>query len=98
MDVRIAIIAGTAFAGVLVAGALAAPRGGNDSNTDETTTVLATDANGDLVSLPATVYYYADEEDDDDRYDDDHDDRYDDDDDHDDDHDDHDDDDHEDDD
>ncbi len=94
MDVRIAIIAGTAFAGVLVAGALAAPRGGNDSNTDETTTVLATDANGDLVSLPATVYYYDDEEEDGDH--DDHDDRYDDDDDHDDDHDDHDDDDHED--
>lgn len=79
MDVRIAIITGIAFAGVLVAGALAAPRGGNDSNTGDTTTVLATDANGELVSLPAILSYSDDgEEDDDDRYeddDDDHDDR-----------------------
>jgi hypothetical protein len=76
MDVRIAIITGTAFAGVLVAGALAAPRGGNDSNTEDTTTVLATDANGEIVSLPATVAYYdeEDEDEDDDRYEDDDDD------------------------
>ncbi|MBE0607824.1 MAG: hypothetical protein IH609_00450 [Dehalococcoidia bacterium] len=74
MDVRIAIITGTAFAGVLVAGALAAPRGGSDSNTEDTTTVLATDANGELVSLPAILSYYDDEEDDDDRYEDDDDD------------------------
>lgn len=71
MDVRIAIITGTAFAGVLVAGALAAPRGGNDKNTEDTATVLTTDANGELVSLPAILSYYDDEEDDDDRYEDD---------------------------
>jgi hypothetical protein len=73
MDVRVAIITGTAFAGVLVAGALAAPRGGNDSNTGDST-VVATGANGELVSLPAILSYSEDEEDDDDRYEDDDDD------------------------
>ncbi len=51
MDARIAIITGTVFAGVLVAGALAAPRGGGNA-TAEGDSTLATTA---FAEAPSTV-------------------------------------------
>lgn len=60
MDVRTALIAGTAFAGVLIAGAVAAPRGGGDSSgapaTSQTVSTNAVQQQpGDtLVDLPAS--------------------------------------------
>lgn len=73
MDVKIAVITGTVFAGVLVAGAVAAPRSGGagDSVTDPATdsaTVMTVDANGALVSQTTTRRSdddYEDEDDDD---------------------------------
>lgn len=90
MDVKIAVISGVAFAGVLVAGAIAAPRGGGDDDSRvEPTGVITTDVNGNFVYEPAARWSddddddrYEDDDDDDDRYehddddDDDDDDRY----------------------
>jgi len=64
---------------VLVAGALAAPRGGKDANTDTAAVVVSdtNDPNAILASLPAYLSYEgSDDEHDDDRYehDDEHDD------------------------
>lgn len=61
MDVRTALIAGTAFAGVLIAGAVAAPRSGSsDSNSSgNPVETVATSVGGQsptdtLVSLPSS--------------------------------------------
>ncbi len=102
MDVKIAVITGAAFAGVLVAGALAAPRGSGDDEGSGTTggptSIINTDAAGNFVFEPAATWrdddddVWEDDDHDDDDDDDDDDDRrerdHDDDDDHDD-HDDH---------
>ena len=78
MDTRIAVITGTVFAGVLVAGALAAPRIDDGEPGGETRGVTATD-----ISALAEGYDvgYDDDDDDDNDDDDDHhdDDEYDDD-------------------
>ena len=63
MDTRIAVITGTIFAGVLVAGALAAPRS-DDAPVRETTAVTTTD--GPAVTAPLEPSY--DDHDDDDRH------------------------------
>lgn len=88
MDARVAIISGTVFAGVLVAGAFASPIGpalGDDSDSNRQDAALSA---GGQPEQPGLLVAY--DEDDDDRYEDDDDDRHDDDrhDDHDDDHDD----------
>lgn len=62
MDVRTALIAGTAFAGVLIAGAVAAPRGGGDAGTGDAQQSVATISGGQsptdtLVTLPAANTY-----------------------------------------
>lgn len=68
LDAKIAVITGTVFAGVLVAGALAAPRGNDNSVSDSATVTTAGDAG--LLAAAETVYSYDDEdhEDDDDEY------------------------------
>lgn len=83
MDARVAIISGTVFAGVLVAGAFASPIGpalGDDSDSNRQDAALSA---GGQPEQPGLLVAY--DEDDDDRYEDDDDDRHDD---HDDDHDD----------
>lgn len=81
MDVRTALIAGTAFAGVLIAGAVAAPRGGgsDESSSGGTGQPVATNVvqspAGSFVSLPSGTRYEREHEDDDDDdrdHDDDH--------------------------
>ena len=81
MDARTALIAGTAFAGVLIAGAVAAPRGGGGSSgapvTSQTVSANAAQQQpGDtLVTLPswnARGERERDHDDDDDDHDDDH--------------------------
>jgi hypothetical protein len=89
LDAKIAVITGTVFAGVLVAGALAAPRPGNDAEGDVAGTLTADDpallaALDSFESQPATVWYdededYEDDDDDHDRHEDDHEDDHDDD-------------------
>lgn len=54
MDVKIAVITGAAFAGVLVAGALAAPRGGGHSDDPQDsaggpTSIINTGPDGNFV-------------------------------------------------
>ncbi|MCL4242562.1 MAG: hypothetical protein KJ048_14535 [Dehalococcoidia bacterium] len=59
MDVKIAVITGAAFAGVLVAGALAAPRGGGDEAPQESaggpTSIINTGGDGNFVLEPALI-------------------------------------------
>ena len=93
MDARVAIISGTVFAGVLVAGAFASPIGpalGDDSDSNRQDAALS--AGGQPEQPGLLVAYDEDDddryEDDDDRYEHDDDDRHGDHDDHDDDHDD----------
>jgi hypothetical protein len=72
MDVKIAVITGAAFAGVLVAGALAAPRGGGDDPQDGAagpTSIINTGADGNFVLEPSAIRR---DDDDDDHEDDDH--------------------------
>lgn len=81
MDVRTALIAGTAFAGVLIAGAVAAPRGGGGGSADgsagasQSLTASTGQAPGDslvnLVSSSARGEHERDHDDDDDDHDDD---------------------------
>lgn len=91
MDARVAIISGTVFAGVLVAGAFASPIGpalGDDSDSNRQDAALSA---GGQPEQPGLLAAYDDdryEDDDDDRYEHDDDDRHGDHDDHDDDHDD----------
>jgi hypothetical protein len=92
MDARVAIISGTVFAGVLVAGAFASPIGpalGDDSDSNRQDAALSA---GGQPEQPGLLVAYDDDDDDDDRYEHDDDDRHDDHDDHDDRDDDHDDD------
>lgn len=82
MDVKIAVITGAAFAGVLVAGALAAPRGGGDDPQDGAagpTSIINTGADGNFVLEPSAIRRH-DDDDDDEWEDDDHEDEDDDDD------------------
>lgn len=83
MDARVAIISGTVFAGVLVAGAFASPIGpalGDDSDSNRQDAALSA---GGQPEQPGLLAAYDDddryEDDDDDRYEDDDDDRHDDD-------------------
>lgn len=81
MDVKIGVITGAAFAGVLVAGALAAPRGGSGDDGTATaggpTSIINTDAAGNFVLDPAPAWQDDDDEEwEDGGHDDDDDDRY----------------------
>ncbi len=64
MDVKIAVITGAAFAGVLVAGALAAPRGGDDpqESAGGPTSIINTGGDGNFVLEPALARGDDDEE------------------------------------
>ncbi|HMO96040.1 MAG TPA: hypothetical protein PKD27_07950 [Tepidiformaceae bacterium] len=64
MDARIAVITGSVFAGVLVAGALAAPRT-NEGPASQGAAAVAVDDPG-LNSGVEAVYSYRDDDDDDD--------------------------------
>ncbi len=66
MDLKIAVITGSVFAGVLVAGALAAPRSGGDSASapDSTAVVTAVD-NAPVLSQTTTRRSEGDERDED---------------------------------
>lgn len=78
MDIRTALIAGTAFAGVLVAGALAAPLVEGPDDGDQTqgvpiATAVGQPADGTFVQAVNTSRDDDDHDDDHDRDDDDHD-------------------------
>ncbi|MBK6319079.1 MAG: hypothetical protein IPF51_09925 [Dehalococcoidia bacterium] len=67
MDKRVAMITGTVFAGVLVAGAIAAPVGplaGGPGDSDESALVRLADAPGAVLAV------FSDEDEDDDEYED----------------------------